>query len=165
IDFQERLVPAIDGGQAVVAQAQRLAQAARLLGVPVLATEQLPHRLGPTVAPLRDLPLAVIPKAEFDACRAANVRSALPPDRATIVLTGCEAHVCVLQTAFGLLEAGYRVAVARDAAGSRRPESKEAAVARLTQAGADIVTAEMVIFEWLGTANRPEFREVLPLIK
>ncbi|MBV8522160.1 MAG: isochorismatase family protein [Acetobacteraceae bacterium] len=105
IDFQERLVPAIDGGQAVVAQAQHLAQAARLLGVPVLATEQLPDRLGPTVAPLRDLPLAVIPKAEFDAWRAANVRSALPPDRATIVLAGCEAHVCVLQTAFGLLEA------------------------------------------------------------
>ena len=82
-----------------------------------------------------------------------------------IVATGCEAHVCVLQTAFGLLGAGRRVAVVRDAVGSRRPESREAALTRLANAGAEIVTAEMVMFEWLGTAGRPEFREVLRLIK
>jgi nicotinamidase-related amidase len=165
IDFQERLVPAIDGGEAMVAQAGRLAAAARLLDVPVLATEQIPERLGRTVAALRDLPAATIPKATFDACRDDAVSAALPRSRATVALTGCEAHVCVLQTALGLLGAGFRVAVVRDAVGSRRPESKQAALERLARAGAEIVTAEMAIFEWLGTADRREFREVLALIK
>jgi nicotinamidase-related amidase len=165
IDFQERLIPAIDGGDEVVAQAGRLAAAARLLGVPVLATEQLPERLGPTVAALRGLSAATIPKATFDACRDDAVSGALPRSRETIAVAGCEAHVCVLQTAFGLLDAGFRVAVVRDAVGSRRPESKEAALVRLANAGAEIVTTEMAIFEWLGTAERREFREVLALIK
>ena len=165
VDFQERLVPAIDGGDEAVAQAARLGKAARLLGVPIVATEQLPDRLGPTVAALRDLPAATIPKATFDACQDHAVSAALPRTRTTVALTGLEAHVCVLQTAFGLLDAGFRVAVVRDAVGSRRPESKDAALARLANAGAEIVTAEMAMFEWLGTAERREFREVLALIK
>ena len=131
----------------------------------MLATEQIPERLGPTVAALRGLAAATIPKATFDACRDKAVSAALPRSRDAIALTGCEAHVCVLQTAFGLLEAGFRVAVVRDAVGSRRAESKEAALVRLADAGAEIVTAEMAIFEWLGTADRREFREVLALIK
>jgi nicotinamidase-related amidase len=165
IDFQEKLVPAIEGGEQTVVQAARLAEAARILDVPVVATEQIPERLGPTVGALRGGVAVIIPKATFDACRDRAVSAAVPPSRGTVVLTGCEAHVCVLQTAFGLLQAGSRVAVVRDAVGSRRPESKEAALQRLAQAGVDIVTAEMVMFEWLGTADRPEFRKVLPLIK
>jgi nicotinamidase-related amidase len=165
VDFQERLVPVIDSGGEIVAQAGRLAKAARLLDVPVIATEQLPDRLGPTVAALHGLAATTIPKATFDACRDDAVLGALPQSRGIVAITGCEAHVCVLQTAFGLLDAGFRVAVVRDAVGSRRPESKEAALARLANAGAEIVTAEMAIFEWLGTAERREFREVLALIK
>ena len=165
IDFQEKLVPAIDGGEQIVAQAARLAEAAPILDVPVVATEQIPERLGPTVGALRGKAAVTIAKASFDACRDRSVSAALPRTRDMVVLTGCEAHVCVLQTAFGLLQAGTRVAVVRDAVGSRRPESKEAALERLAQAGAQIVTAEMVMFEWLGTADRPEFRKVLPLIK
>ena len=165
IDFQERLVPAIDGGEQAVEQARRLALAARRLGVPVLATEQIPDRLGPTVPALAGLAEQTIAKAAFDACRDPRVLDAVIPRPGTVVLTGCEAHVCVLQTAFGLLARGRAVAMVRDAVGSRRPESKEAALARLARAGADVVTAEMATFEWLGEAERPEFREVLKLIK
>jgi nicotinamidase-related amidase len=165
VDFQERLVPAIDDGDEIVAQAGRLAKTARLLDVPVLATEQIPERLGPTVAALHGLAATTIPKATFDACRDNAVSATLPRSRRMIAITGCEAHVCVLQTAFGLLDAGFQVAVVRDAVGSRRPESKEAALVRLANAGAEVVTAEMVIFEWLGTAKRREFREVLALVK
>ncbi|MGA8157208.1 MAG: isochorismatase family protein, partial [Rhodoplanes sp.] len=86
-------------------------------------------------------------------------------DRPEVVVTGCEAHVCVLQTVLSLLDAGRRVYVARDAIGSRREESKEAAIRRMERHGADIVTTEMVVFEWLGTAEHPRFREAAALIR
>ena len=87
------------------------------------------------------------------------------PRRAEMVVAGCEAHVCVLQTALGLLAAGKRVHVVRDAVGSRRPESKAAALERLARHGAEIVTTEMVLFEWLESAEHPRFREIVALIK
>ena len=81
------------------------------------------------------------------------------------MLAGCEAHVCVLQTALGLLDRSRRVYVVADAIGSRRPENKEAALRRLERAGAEIVTTEMVIFEWLRTAEDPDFKAVMALVK
>ncbi|MGZ8367401.1 MAG: isochorismatase family protein, partial [Rhodoplanes sp.] len=86
-------------------------------------------------------------------------------DRPEVIVTGCEAHVCVLQTALGLLDAGRRVYVVRDAIGSRRAESKEAAIRRMERHGADIVTTEMVVFEWLETAEHPRFRAAAALIR
>ena len=86
-------------------------------------------------------------------------------DRRDIVVAGCEAHVCVMQTALGLLDAGRRVYLVRDAVGSRRSESKETAVSRLARHGAEIVTTEMVVFEWLGSAEHPRFRDIIALIK
>ncbi len=87
------------------------------------------------------------------------------PNRPDIVVAGCEAHVCVLQTVLGLLDGGRRVFVVRDALGSRRAESKETAIRRMERHGAEIVTTEMVVFEWLGTARHPRFREAVALIK
>jgi nicotinamidase-related amidase len=86
-------------------------------------------------------------------------------DRPDIMVAGCEAHVCVMQTALGLLDAGRRVYLVRDAVASRRAESKETAVARLARHGAEIVTTEMVLFEWLGSAEHPRFRDIIALIK
>ena len=86
-------------------------------------------------------------------------------DRHDLIVSGCEAHVCVLQTVMGLLNAGRRVYVVRDAVGSRRSENKDAAIRRMEQNGAEIVTAEMVVFEWLGTAEHPRLRDVIALIK
>ena len=100
----------------------------------------------------------------FDACRGAGFIERLA-GRPNIVVAGCEAHVCVLQTVLGLIAAGRRVYLVRDAVGSRRAESKEMAIRRLEQHGAAIVTTEMVVFEWLGTAEHPRFREALALIK
>jgi isochorismate hydrolase len=101
---------------------------------------------------------------EFDACRARGVVESLPPGH-HVVVGGMEAHVCVLQTVLGLLDRSRRVYVAADATGSRRPESKAAALARLERAGAEIVTTEMVLFEWLGTADDPSFKTVIGLVK
>ena len=81
------------------------------------------------------------------------------------MLAGCESHVCVLQTALGLLRAGRRVVVVQDAVGSRQAASVRAALDRLARHGADLVTTEMALFEWLGTAEHPRFREAVALIK
>jgi nicotinamidase-related amidase len=165
IDFQTRLMPAIEGASATILAARRLAGAAGLLGVPGMLTEQNPAGLGPTVGEL--LPAdhtAVVGKMTFDALRDAGVRERLP-DRPDIIVAGWEAHVCVLQTVLGLLDAGRRPYVVGDAVGSRRAENREAALRRMEHHGAEIVTAEMVVFEWLGGADHPRFREVLALVK
>lgn len=157
---------AIDGAEEVVANAGRLLAAAEALEVPVVATEQNPKGLGPTVPELTrpDGAHTVVEKMCFDACGAAGLVSALPAGH-HIVLAGCEAHVCVLQTALGLLDRSRRVYVVADAIGSRRSADKEAALRRLDRAGAEIVTTEMVVFEWLGTAEDPSFKAVTALIK
>ena len=161
VDFQSRLMPAIHEGGAVVANARRLLNAAALLEVPVLFTEQNAKGLGGTVEALAGG--EVLHKMTFDACREGGLDRM--PDRPQIVVAGCEAHVCVLQTVLGLLQAGRRVFVVQDAVGSRRAESKAVAVARMAGHGAEIVTAEMVVFEWLGTADDARFREAVRLVK
>jgi nicotinamidase-related amidase len=165
IDLQQRLMPAIDDGEAVVARAARMAEAARLLDVPVRATEQNPAGLGPTVAPLAAYPQAVLPKTVFCAADDPGFAALLPPGADEIVVAGCEAHVCVLQTVLGLLGSGHRVLVAADATGSRDPADRAAAITRARQHGAEIVTSEMVLFEWLRDSQHPKFREVHKLLK
>jgi nicotinamidase-related amidase len=164
IDFQSRLMPAIEDGAASTANARRLINAAAMLDVPTLFTEQNPKGLGYTVNELPTDNATVVHKMTFDACRAETFPGMIS-GRPDVVVAGCEAHVCVLQTVLGLLDAGRKVFVARDAIGSRRAESKEAAIRRMERHGAEIVTVEMVLFEWLGTAEHPRFREAVALIK
>lgn len=164
IDFQARLMPAIEDASRVIANARRLCDAAGMFKIPLLYTEQNPKGLGTTVEALAPGNEAVMRKMTFDASLAEEFTSLLP-SRGEIVVAGCEAHICVLQTVLGLLELGRKVFLVRDAIGSRRSESKEAAIARLAHHGAEIVTTEMVVFEWLGTAEHPRFREAAALIK
>jgi len=163
VDFQARLMPAIDDGPHLVANAQRLVAAAGLLAVPVVMTEQNPAGLGGTIPELAGAG-PVVSKMSFDACAEPAFLEMLAGD-GQLVLCGCEAHVCLGQTALSLLAYRRRVAVVQDAAGSRQPASKEAALRRLERHGAEIVTTEMVIFEWLRSAADPRFREVLKLVK
>ena len=132
--------------------------------MPCLFTEQNAGGLGPTVPGLAPEPGRAVPKMSFGATRAPGFLDRLPTG-SDLVVTGCEAHICVLQTVLGLLEAGRRVFVVRDAVGSRRIENREAALTRMAAHGAEIVTTEMVAFEWLGTAEHPRFREVVAVIK
>ena len=163
IDVQERLVPALEnGGKEMVANAARLAAGAALFDVPVCATEQSPEKLGPTVAELAPYPQLVLPKTAFSA---AGLPMLLPPGTEDVLVAGCEAHVCVLQTVLGLLAARHRVLVVTDAVGSRTAANREAALDRLVRHGAELVTTEMVLFEWLGDATHPRFREVQALIR
>jgi hypothetical protein len=96
-----------------------------------------------------------------------HLQKATPPapERGTLVLAGCEAHVCLLQTALDLLDEEQDVWVVTDACGSRTERNRDAAFDRLAAAGAELVTTEMVLFEWVRTADHPRFRDVLALVK
>lgn len=165
IDFQPRLMAAIHEGEAVIRNASHLLAAARRLDVPRIMTEQNPARLGGTVEALapQDAEISYA-KQSFDAGADPQIAARLDGD-AAVVVAGCEAHVCVLQTVLGLLEDGRRVHVVADAIGSRDPKSHAAAIERMRHHGADIVTTEMVIFEWLRSAENPAFKELVALIK
>jgi nicotinamidase-related amidase len=162
IDMQEKLMPAIHDHERVAADVEWLVRAAQRIGVPVAASEQYPKGLGRTVKAIRDLlpEEAVATKTHFS-CVAAQCLPGLPgADRPQVVVAGVETHVCVLQTVLELLEEGKEVYVVADGVGSRRPPDRDFALLRMRQEGARIVTREMVVFEWLGEAGTPLFRDV-----
>jgi nicotinamidase-related amidase len=195
VDYQARLMPALTEGPAVLAQAQRLARAARLLKVPVFATEENAEGLGATVPELQTLiqqaggktlhkmsfsavadglsdllrPPASAPRAPQGNARSLPKHLQKPAaaaiERNSIVIAGCEAHVCLLQTALDLLEEEFDVWVVTDACTSRHERNRDAAFDRLAGAGAELVTTEMVIFEWLRSAEHPAFEQALGIIK
>jgi nicotinamidase-related amidase len=168
VDYQRRLMPAIHGSAEVVAHATRLADVARELGVRVLGTEQNPQGLGPNEEALRERCEATLSKMHFDACADGLVDMLHAPGEKSVtdvVVAGCEAHVCLLQTALGLLRADLKVWVVAQASGSRTAENHGLAMQRLRQAGACIVSVEMVAFEWLRTCEHERFKRVLKLLK
>ncbi len=168
VDYQRRLMPAIDRGAEVVDHATRLADIARELGLRVLGTEQNPQGLGPNEDAIRQRCDATLPKLHFDACADGLLDLLQAPGEAAatdIVIAGCEAHVCLLQTALGLLRTGLNVWVVAQASGSRSADNHALAMRRLQQAGAGIVSVEMVAFEWLRSCRHERFKGVLKLLK
>jgi nicotinamidase-related amidase len=187
VDYQIRLMPVIFENALVLANAVRLGKIARLMEVPVWGTEENPSGLGENVAEVRALCAQTLSKMHFSAVEeglgewlrppvkalAGNARS-LPKhlqktkvdaaQRNTVVLAGCEAHVCLLQTALDLLEDEFEVWVVTDACSSRTERNRDAAFDRLAGAGAELVTTEMVAFEWLRSAEHPAFKAVLKLV-
>ena len=117
------------------------------------------------MAPLAAYPQATLAKTTFSAAADPGFAALLPAAAHEIVVAGCEAHVCVLQTVLDLLGSGRRVVVAADATGSRDPADRAAGIDRARQHGAEIVTSEMVLFEWLRDSQHPKFREVQKLLR
>jgi nicotinamidase-related amidase len=195
VDYQTRLMPVIFENEWVVANAVRLARMAQAMQVPVWGTEQMPDKLGSQVEPVRAAIAAAggktLAKSHFSAVadglgdwlrpavrkptQGGNARSmpkhlqkaAPEPEegRGTIVIAGCEAHVCLMQTALDLLEEEFDVWVVTDACSSRSERNRDAAFDRLAGNGAELVTTEMVAFEWLRTAEHEAFKEILALVK
>jgi nicotinamidase-related amidase len=195
VDYQIRLMPAIFENNFVIANAVRLAQMARALEVPVWSTAENPEKLGQNVPELQAAIDAAggktLAKMHFSAVAdglldwlrpparkapmGGNARSLpkylqKPPEpeeagRSTIVIAGCEAHVCLMQTALDLLEEEFEVWVVTDACSSRTERNRDAAFDRLAGNGAELVTTEMVAFEWLRTAEHDLFRDIQTLIK
>ena len=162
VDLQERLQPAINEAAQVLEASLWLTRVAQRLDVPVICTEQYPRGLGPTLPVLRGLlpDGCVVEKIHFSAVAEGSLWRGSGGDRAQFVVAGTEAHVCVLQTVLDLLAAGRRVFVVEDAVGSRRSADKALALARMRSHGADIVSREMVVFEWLRQAGSDVFRDL-----
>ncbi len=166
LDIQEKLMATIEGKNAtsVVNNASRLLQAARILKVPVLFTEQYSNRLGnthPTLLDARPPQSRVVEKTCFSACDSKEfVRYLEISGRREIIICGVEAHVCVLQTAFSLLKSDYSVFAVEDAVCSRYEHNKFNGLRRIQAAGAQITNRESVLYEWLRDSTHPRFREI-----
>lgn len=169
IDMQERLQPLIAEDARVRRQAAALAEGARLLGVPVFVTEQYPKGLGQTVPELRaavDAAGGVLEKTAFSCAQDPSIAARITATgRPNVVLAGVEAHICVLQSALDMLDAGFSVFLAEDAMGSRDPANKESGIARARRHGAEPANVEMILFELMGTKEHTRFKDVQRLIK
>ena len=165
IDVQNKLAPLIPDTPQIVANIVKLVRLARLLDVPVLLSEQ--ENLGETVDEIR-LELTETPpvkKLSFSCFGEERFTPRLQAhDRHTLILTGIEAHVCVIQTALQAPSA-YRIVVVADAAASRSSFDRDAALTRLREEGVTIVSTDMLIYEWLERAGTDAFRTALPLLK
>jgi nicotinamidase-related amidase len=166
VDVQERLAPAIAGSRRVVWNIRRLIDGAKTLALPVVATEQYPKGLGPTVPELAERLGAIPSKLTFSCCGSPEILRELETRGVHKILTcGIEAHVCVQQTVLDLLAHGWRVYVAADAVGSRRDVDYRIALGRMDSAGATLTTTEAALFEWCGIAGTPEFQQISRLAK
>jgi nicotinamidase-related amidase len=137
------------------------------LAIPVVVTEQYPKGLGPTIAELAERTTGpAIEKDTFSCARESTARSAIEDlGRNQVVVTGIEAHVCVMQTAADLLAAGYEVHVPHDGVNSRRTADRDWALHRMAAAGAIITSTESVLFELLERCGTDDFKRVAALIK
>ena len=188
VDYQLKLLPAMKDGAVVWKRAEVLAKTAQLLNVPVWATAQNPSGLGEVSPEIRQHCQKVLAKMAFSAVEEGlgewlsppppaapkgNARSLPrhlqkppePENGPAIVIAGCEAHVCLMQTALDLLEDEFEVWVVTDACASRSDRNRDAAFDRLAGAGAELLTTEMVLFEWLRSAEHQDFKQVQSWIK
>lgn len=161
VDVQEKLIGAMHDAEQLAARVEWLVAVAARLELPVVFSEQYPKGLGPTLPRLRAACLAasVVEKLHFSCVPA----DCLPPElmrRSQVIICGIETHVCVLQTAIDLADAGKDVFVVVDATSSRSPASHAAALQRMSAAGIQLVTREMVVFESLRTAAHEQFRAI-----
>ncbi len=168
IDVQEKLARVMHEKELLFENLQRLVRGAKVLEVPILWCEQNPAGLGRTIAQLAEHleNLNPIVKTSFDCCGAEEfIRQldAIAPKH--VLLSGIEAHVCVYQTAGRLVNAGYDVQVVADAVSSRTAENKSLGLGRSAAMGATVTSTEMSLFELLGDAEDPRFREILNIVK
>jgi len=167
VDYQARLMPSIHEGEAAIAAALFLAKVAQVLEIPILGTEQNPDGLGPNDERVKAFCDQTIAKHFFNGVEdgLATAIKKINPAITQVVLAGCEAHVCLMQTALGLQAMGYEVAVVPEASSSRMPQDKMLAIDRMSQQKIAMLGAEMLVFEWLKTSDHQQFKNVLQLIK
>ncbi len=166
VDVQEKLVRLLPGHQRLIWNVGRLVRAAKLLGLPVLGTEQYPQGLGGTVAELAELVGPCEAKTAFSSAGCRGISNQLTDAGINrVCLAGMEAHVCIQQSAYDLLAAGYRVYLPVDAVGSRYPVDYQTALRRLESAGAVLTTVEAAMFEWCQDSAASQFKEISKLVR
>jgi isochorismate hydrolase len=168
IDIQGKLLNVMSEKEALLENAQKLVKGLRVLGVPILVTEQNPKGLGPTQPELAQLLPSFwpLPKFCFSCSEDKGFAEAFSKlNRRQVLVCGIESHICVYQTAMELLSKGYETQIVSDVVSSRSAANKEIALSRLQSEGAKLTTTEMVLFELLRTAESPNFKEISRIIK
>ena len=169
VDVQERLMRAMDQVDAVLNRIELLLKGCAALHVDVIVTEQYPQGLGATLPELTALLPAgtpVLPKTEFSVFGNDDFRSVLSAKRREwLFFCGIESPVCVQQSVFDALNAGFQVAVAGDAVTSRKASDPALALSTFRHAGAQVWSVESILFQWLRTAKHPEFRTISRLVR
>lgn len=166
VDVQGKLIELIEQNAAIVSAIHTLVDAAELLGIPKICTEQYPEKLGETIVELAaKLPVRVS-KRMFSVRECETIfQQHWDAGKRTVVVCGIESHVCILQSTLDLLAAGWRVYVVANAIGSRRTVDHQFALRRMEIAGVIPITYEMALFEWCETSLHPKFREISRLVK
>ncbi|NVN80116.1 MULTISPECIES: hydrolase [unclassified Vibrio] len=168
VDVQGKLARLVDESETLIANCGKLIEGAQVLGLPIVSLEQNPEKLGATVSELNDLlsDSNPIPKFTFNACNEPKfVEAVQAKDVDTWLVCGIEAHICVYQTAIGLLELGYKAQVVGDCVSSRTALNKKLAISRLRDAGVQITGLEMSLYELVKDCRTPEFKSILSLIR
>lgn len=164
VDVQDKLMRLIPHEMRIIWNIRRLIDGAKILGVPIAATEQYPQGLGGTVAELASR-LGPIPSKMAFSCAACAELFADLEGVHKLLIVGIEAHVCVQQTALDMMAAGYRVYLAVDALGSRFDVDYQTALRRMETSGATLTTTEAALFEWCQVAGTPQFKQISALVR
>lgn len=163
IDFQERMLPHIENKETIIKNSRKLIKAFKIFNLPIIYTKQ--KKLGEIVDEV-EAGKVIVEKTTFSCFREKKFVEILRKiKRKKCLIVGVEAHICVLQTAIDLIENGYESYVAIDCIGSRNEEDKKVAVEYMIQQGVIPTTAETAIYEILKTAETPEFKKILEIVK
>lgn len=168
VDIQGKLARLVHDSEALIENCGNLIQGFQTLGLPIIVLEQNPERLGATVDELRPLlaDIKPIPKFTFSGCHEAEfIRSVKATNVDTWLICGIETHICVYQTAVGLLELGYKVELVSDCVSSRRIENKQLGINKMQAQGVGVSGVEMALYELLQDCRAPEFKQILTLIR
>lgn len=166
VDMQEKLLNLIPGHERIIWNCRRLIDGAKILGIPVAATEQYPQGLGPTTKELASRLGEIPAKLAFSCGECGSIfREWQQRGIFKMLVVGIEAHVCVQQTVMDLLGEAYRIFIAVDAIGARHAIDLETAIRRMDSAGATITTTEAALFEWCEAVGTPEFKQISGLVR
>lgn len=165
IDIQEKLVKAASNGEKTIINTSKISQAAQILSIPVIITEQYPKGLGATVESITGSDAFIMEKSSFSAFKEPEFEQKIKSlNRKQVILCGIEAHICVLQTAIDLYKNGYEVYVLKDCVSSRSEEEQNSGLELLKQYGIKVITVEIALFQWLKSSKHPQFKDIQKLI-
>jgi nicotinamidase-related amidase len=165
IDIQEKLVKAASNGEKTIINTSKISQAAQILSIPVIITEQYPKGLGATVESITGSDAFIMEKSSFSAFKEPEFEQKIKSlNRKQVILCGIETHICVLQTAIDLYKNGYEVYVLKDCVSSRSEEEQNSGLELLKQYGIKVITVEIALFQWLKSSKHPQFKDIQKLI-
>jgi nicotinamidase-related amidase len=168
IDMQINLYRVMQEQEAILENNCKIIRGVRTFGIPVIVTEQVPEKIGPTLSELAEhlQGIRAISKESFSCWKNQDfMKAVMAQDRKQLIVTGIETHVCVYQTVMDLLKVGYEVYVVADAVSSRSSANKIYGIERMRNAGAAIISTEMVLFELLQTAAHEKAKEIFKIVK